>query len=111
MGTIIQIGLDWMTICDRELKILQTVIRLEEITSIGFQGSETPEDIPFRVQNHSRSQTQSQSQSQSVRVTVTSAVKCLCIEIIVAAPPQKWKWCSSDLHENLRRVRNDPRIE
>jgi hypothetical protein len=44
-------------------------------------------------------------------MTVTSVVKSFCFETIAAASPQKFETLSLELREDLRKVRNDSRIE
>jgi hypothetical protein len=95
--------------CEGEIKILQTVIRLRKIMRVSFHGSEAAEKILFSVKNDSHSQ--SESENESVRVTVISGVTLLCSQTIVAAPPQKRKLLFWEFCEDVRNVENDPQIE
>jgi hypothetical protein len=62
-----------------EKKTLQTVIRLHviECVQLPLHRTETAEDVPFRIQNH----------SQTVSVTVTSVMKFCRLETIATASP------------------------
>jgi hypothetical protein len=66
-----------------------------------FHGSETSENIPFRVQNH----------CQSIWVTVTSRMKLWSTKTIAIASPQNLEILSPELCEYLRKVWDAPRIE
>jgi hypothetical protein len=94
---------DVVRILQRENNTLQTAIRHLAFGCARFplHRSETAEDIPFRVQNH----------SQCVCVAVASPVKFLDSETIAGAPTQKSKPLTPELCENLLTVRNDPQIE
>jgi hypothetical protein len=92
---------DAVQILQGENKIVSTVICLTGNLGFPFQQSEATENVLFRVQNH----------SQNVSETVTSARKFLCFETIATAPPQKRILLSTELCEDLRNVRNDPRID
>jgi hypothetical protein len=59
--------------------------------------SESAEDVPVRVQNH----------SQSVRVPVAAAVKVTRTGTVAAAAPQKSKFAFLEIVKELRKVRTD----
>jgi hypothetical protein len=93
-----------------EKKTFLTVIRFQTVVitpvpiplpRFSLHRRKPAEDVDLRVQNH----------SQSVCVAVTSAVKFFCCEIIVTASTLNFEMFPMELCKDLRKVRNDPRIE
>jgi hypothetical protein len=81
----------------RENETLHTRIGLSLTCGIPLHGSESAEDVPISVQNH----------SQSVRVSVAAAVKVPTTKTVAAAAPRKSKLFFLEIFKKLRKVRNN----
>jgi hypothetical protein len=91
---------DVARILQREKETLQTRVSFPPARAIPLHWSESTENVPVRVQDH----------SQSVCVPVAAAVKVRHGETVAAAAPQKSKLFFVEVLKVGRKVRNDRRI-
>jgi hypothetical protein len=94
---------DVVRILQREKETLQTRVDLVLFRSprLPLQRSESTENIPICVQNH----------SQSVPVPITAAVKVVRTETIAASAIQKRKQLPMELQADRRKLRDNHRLK